>query len=158
MPEGHWSPLRPSWERAHGRDGFGRKAQIPAWPCAKSQLCRAGLDLSLNNDPSPEPLKGSHFYHGRLLSASQRGPPSPHECVAFQSAIISFHTVYFGQSSDRGTSVRLSHLLESAIPTRSTAELFIRCRHTTVLDCLSRRGSCTQSPPSVPVCLLSVSV
>jgi len=33
-----------------------------AWPSGKSELCRAGLDLILNNDLSREQLKWNHFH------------------------------------------------------------------------------------------------
>lgn len=75
MPEGCWSLSTLPGKGLLVGMGFGRKPRIPAWPSAKSELRGAGLDLSLNNNLSPEPLKGNHFHHGLLLLTSQPGLP-----------------------------------------------------------------------------------
>lgn len=72
MPEGYWSLSALPGKGLSVGIGLEGSLRFQPGP-AKSEPHRAGLDLSLDNDPSLEPLKGNNFHHGLLLFTWQPG-------------------------------------------------------------------------------------
>lgn len=158
MPEGYQSLSALPGKGLLVGMGLERSLRFPpAWPCAKSELVWTRAPTMMHPQSRRRPIISLRL----LLCSSQLEPP---ECVTVQSNVISFQTaVPWRFRKGRGTRGRLTHLTAPYY----SADLFIQnvaflffppLLQTTMLHCLSRRGSCAQSPPSVSVCLLSVSV